>query len=120
VKERSSTEPGVALTSTLHWFEADLLAREENVAGLAALNRGLVARAEGVDSSQWVALIIDSSETQVYGEQRRRSGLLDGEGQVERTAYTLRGRCDDDGVYPRRRARRHAPRRAADSSGTSS
>ena len=45
-------ERGVALTSTLHWFETDLLAREENFTGLAALNRGLVARAEGVGSSQ--------------------------------------------------------------------
>jgi len=33
-------ERGVALTSTLHWFETDLLAREENLAGLAALNGG--------------------------------------------------------------------------------
>ena len=41
-------ERGVALTSTLHWFETDLLAREENLTGLANLNRELVAQAEGV------------------------------------------------------------------------
>jgi hypothetical protein len=43
-------ERGVALTSTLHWFETDLLAREENLTGLGRLNRELVARAEGVGS----------------------------------------------------------------------
>ena len=43
-------ERGVALTSTLHWFETDLLAREEDLTGLARLNRELVAQAEGVGS----------------------------------------------------------------------
>ncbi len=43
-------ERGVALTSTLHWFETDLLAREENLTGLARLNRELVAQAEGGSS----------------------------------------------------------------------
>jgi len=31
-------ERGEALTSTLHWFETDLLARKENLTGLATLN----------------------------------------------------------------------------------
>lgn len=43
-------ERGVALTSTLHWFETDLLAHEENFVGLARLNRELVAQGEGVGS----------------------------------------------------------------------
>ena len=43
-------ERGVALTSTLHWFETDLLTSEENLTGLARLNRELVAQAEGVGS----------------------------------------------------------------------
>ena len=38
-------ERGVALTSTLHWFETESLAREENLTGLVRLNRELVARA---------------------------------------------------------------------------
>ncbi len=38
-------ERGVALTSTLHWFETDLLTREENLTGLVRLIRELVARA---------------------------------------------------------------------------
>ncbi len=64
-------ERGVALTSTLHWFETDLLAREENFAGLARLNRELVTRAEGVSSPHQVVLDMDSSESPVYGEQEQ-------------------------------------------------
>jgi len=64
-------ERGVALTSTLHWFETDLLAREENLTGLVRLNRELVARAEGVGSPHRVVLDMDSSESPVYGEQEQ-------------------------------------------------
>ncbi len=53
-------ERGVALTSTLHWLETDLLACEENLTGLAKLNRELVARGKVSDrpsgwSSPWTA-----------------------------------------------------------------
>ena len=58
---------GVALTSTLHWFEAALLAHEKNLTGLARLNRELVAQAEGVGSPHRVVLDMDSSESPVYG-----------------------------------------------------
>ena len=58
-------ERGVALTSTLHWFETDLLAREENLSGLARLNRDLVTQAEGVGSPHRVVLDMDSSESPV-------------------------------------------------------
>ena len=64
-------ERGVALTSTLHWFETDLLAREENFAGLARLNRELMTRAEGVGVPHRVVLDMDSSESPVYGEQEQ-------------------------------------------------
>jgi hypothetical protein len=64
-------ERGVALTSTLHWFETDLLAREENLTGLATINRELVAQAEGVGSPHRVVLDMDSSESPVYGEQEQ-------------------------------------------------
>ena len=37
---------GAALTSTLYWFETDLLTREENLVGLMALNREVLAQAE--------------------------------------------------------------------------
>src|ERR1700674_703350 len=62
-------ERGVALTSTLHWFETESLAREENLTGLVRLNRELVARAEGVGSHHQVVLDMDSRESPVYGEQ---------------------------------------------------
>jgi hypothetical protein len=58
-------ERGVALTSTVHWFETDLLAREENLTGLAKLNRELVAQAEGVGSPYRVVLDMDSTESPV-------------------------------------------------------
>ncbi len=64
-------ERGVALTSTLHWFETDLLAREKNLTGLARLNRELVGQAEGVGSPHRVVLDLDSSESPVYGEQEQ-------------------------------------------------
>jgi hypothetical protein len=64
-------ERGVALTSTLHWFETDLLAREENLTGLARLNRELVGQGEGVGSSHRGVLDMDSSESPVYGEQEQ-------------------------------------------------
>lgn len=59
------------MTSTFHWFETDLLAREENMAGLAKFNRGLVSQAEAVGSSHRVILDMDSSESPIYGEQEQ-------------------------------------------------
>ena len=42
---------GAALTSTLHSFETEMLASEENLLGLMALNRELVAQAEAAIES---------------------------------------------------------------------
>jgi len=54
-------ERGAALTSRLQSFETELLAEEENLAGLAAINRNLIAKAEAIDSSQRVVLdMVDS------------------------------------------------------------
>jgi len=64
-------ERGAALTSTLHWFETELLAREENLTGLARLNRALLAQGEDVGSPHRVVLDMDSSESPVYGEQEQ-------------------------------------------------
>jgi hypothetical protein len=55
----------------LHWFEADLLAREENLTGLGRLHRELVAQAEGVGSPHRVVLDMDSGERPVYGEEEQ-------------------------------------------------
>ena len=60
---------GGALTSTLHWFETDLLTRAENLVGLTAVNRELLARAALATRADRVVLDMDSSESPVYGAQ---------------------------------------------------
>lgn len=61
-------ERGAALTSRVHSFETELLTRDENLAGLAAINRELIAR---VDAPQRVVLDLDSTEIPVYGQQEQ-------------------------------------------------
>ena len=58
-----------ALTSTLHWFETELLTRQENLVGLMAVNRDLVGQAETFDHADRVVLDMDSSESPVHGQQ---------------------------------------------------
>jgi len=60
---------GAALTSTLHWFETELLTKGENLMGLMALNRETLGQTECLDSSDRVVLDMDSSESLVHGEQ---------------------------------------------------
>ena len=60
---------GAALTSTLHGFETEMLASEENLLGLMALNRGLVGQGEAFDDSERVVLDMDSTESPVHGQQ---------------------------------------------------
>jgi hypothetical protein len=62
---------GAALTSRLQSFETELLAEEENFAGLARLNRELIGKAEALDSPYRVVLDMDSTEIPVYGEQEQ-------------------------------------------------
>jgi Transposase DDE domain group 1 len=62
-------EASVALTSTLHWFETDVLAEERNYRGLAHLNTELVQRA--ATGARRVTLDIDSSESPVHGAQEQ-------------------------------------------------
>ena len=50
IGSREIWERGAALTSRLHSFETELLTQDENLAGLAAINRELIARAEAMDS----------------------------------------------------------------------
>jgi hypothetical protein len=59
----------VALTSTLHWFETELLTREENLVGLMAVNRAVIGQAETFDRSDRTVLDMDSSESPVHGQQ---------------------------------------------------
>src|SRR5437773_10009647 len=64
-------ERGAALTSRLQSFETELLTQAGNLAGLAALNRELIARAAAIDSPRRVVLDMDSTEIPVYGQQEQ-------------------------------------------------
>ena len=64
-------ERGAALTSRLQSFETELLTQDENLAGLAAINRDLIARAGAMDAPRRVVLDMDSTEIPVYGEQEQ-------------------------------------------------
>src|SRR6202171_6460782 len=71
IGSRKILERGAALTSRLQSFETEVLTQEENLDGLAALNRELIARAEAIDSSRRVVLDMDSTEIPVYGRQEQ-------------------------------------------------
>src|SRR5271170_4300402 len=60
---------GAALTSRLQSFETEVLAQDQNRAGLEAINRDLIARTESVDSRERVVLDMDSTGIPVYGQQ---------------------------------------------------
>jgi DDE family transposase len=64
-------ERGAALTSRVHSFETELLTQDENLAGLAVLNRELIARVEALTSPQRGVLDLDSTEIPVYGQQEQ-------------------------------------------------
>ena len=76
-------ERGAALTSRLQSFETGVLTQEENLAGLAALNRELVARVETIDSPRRIVLDMDSTEVAVYGQQEKSAY----NGHFESTCY---------------------------------
>jgi hypothetical protein len=76
-------ERGAALTSRLQSFETEVLARDENLAGLEAINRGLIVQAETIESSQRVVLDMDSTEIPVYGQQEQSAY----NGHFESTCY---------------------------------
>jgi hypothetical protein len=59
---------GAALTSTLHWFETDLT-QGENLVGLMAVNREVLAQAEMPTRAERIVLDMDSSESPVHGTQ---------------------------------------------------
>ena len=58
-----------ALTSTLHWFETELLTHEDNLVRLMAVNRDLIGQAETCDRAVRIVLDMDSSESPVHGQQ---------------------------------------------------
>src|SRR5215813_3335717 len=64
---RERRDTSVALTSTLHWFETDVLAEERNYQGLTRLNADLAQHRAVRPRSRRVILDIDSSESPVHG-----------------------------------------------------
>ena len=78
-------ERGGALTSRRQSFESEMLAEEENFAGLARIDRELIGRLEAIDSLQAVLLEINGTETSIPGQQ-------------ENSAYNTH--CDSSGYHP--------------------
>ena len=76
-------ERGAALTSRLQSFQTQLLTQAENLAGLAALNRELVAKGEAIASRRRVVLDMDSTEIRVHGRQEQSAH----NGHFESTCY---------------------------------
>ena len=62
-------ERGAALTSRLQTFETEMLAEDENFAGLARLKRALIGKAEAIHWQYRAVLDMDSTEIPVYGDQ---------------------------------------------------
>ena len=56
---------GAALTSTLHWFETELLTQETNLVGLRVVNREVLAQADIATRADRIVLDMDSSESPV-------------------------------------------------------
>src|SRR5262245_3707879 len=68
---RERRETSIALTSTLHWFETEVLAEERNYQGLARLNTDLVQHDAARPRARRLILDIDSSESPVHGAQEQ-------------------------------------------------
>ncbi len=68
---RARRETSVALTSTLHWFETEVLTEERNFQGLVRLNTDWVQHEATRRRTRRVILDIDSSESPVYGAQEQ-------------------------------------------------
>ena len=83
IGSRRIWERGAALTSRMQSFETELLTQAENFAGLACINRELVAKVEAIDSPRRVVLDLDSTEIPVYGEQEQSAY----NGYFESTCY---------------------------------
>lgn len=69
IGSKKNWDRGAALTSRLQSFEAGILASEENLLGLMAVNRELISQAEVKDESESVVLDMDSTESPVHGQQ---------------------------------------------------
>jgi hypothetical protein len=54
---------GAALPLRLHWFETEVLSQDENMDGLGRINRGLISKAEAMDSCQGAVLDMDRTKS---------------------------------------------------------
>jgi hypothetical protein len=77
----------------LQTFETEMLAQEENLWGLARLNRELIGSAEAGDSAYRVVLDMDSTEIPVYGQQEQSAY----NGHFESTCYHPLLLCNREG-----------------------
>ena len=68
---RERRETSIARTSTLHWFQTEVLAEERNYQGLVRLNTELVQHERVRRSTERVTVDVDSSESPVHGAQER-------------------------------------------------
>jgi hypothetical protein len=68
---RARRATSVALTSTVHWFETEVLTEERNYQGLTRLNADLIQHVAARSPSRRVTLDIDSSESPVHGTQEQ-------------------------------------------------
>jgi hypothetical protein len=66
---KENWDRGGALTSRLQSFETGMLGADDNLIGLMAVNRELIAQAETGDDSERVVLDMDSTESPVHGRQ---------------------------------------------------
>lgn len=76
---RERRETSVALTSTRHWIDTDVLAEEWNDQGLARLNTDLVQHEAVRPRTRRLILDIDGSESPVHGahEQSAYTGHVE-------------------------------------------
>ena len=74
---------GAALTFRLQTFETEMLAEEENFAGLARINRELIGEVEAIEWHYRAVLDLDSTDIPVYGEQEQSAY----NGHFESTCY---------------------------------
>jgi hypothetical protein len=68
---RERREASVALTSTLHWFETEVLVEERNYHGLLRLNTALEQHDAARPLARRLILDVDSSESPVHGAQEQ-------------------------------------------------
>jgi hypothetical protein len=66
---RERREMSLALTSTLHWFETEVLAEDRNYQGLVRLNTPLVQHEAARPLARRLILDIDSSESPIHGAE---------------------------------------------------